>query len=253
METKSQIRVIGAAVTGARHLRTARNGQDAAATWAGEGAGAVVVCDGCGSGASSEVGARLGAQLVIAALARRIEGGGLPTDPALWEGMRVEVVARIAELGAAMGGELAQRIHEHFLFTVVAAAVAGEDAAVWVIGDGAYAIGTRIRELGPFPDNQPPYLAYDLLGMAQPAHHEAVPATGAATIMVATDGVAELGLDAIAPERCLAHPDALRRRLTLLARGTETIEWDARRVLRTAAPLQDDGAVAILAWCGRPS
>lgn len=253
MDTNSQIRVTGAAVTGARHLRTARNGQDAAAAWACEGFGAVVVCDGCGSGGSSEVGARLGAQLVIAALVRRLEAGGSPADPALWEGMRTDVVARLAELAAAMGGELAQRIHEHFLFTVVAAAVAGDAAAVWMIGDGAYAIGTRTRELGPYADNEPPYLAYDLLGMPQVAQFEPIAAAGGGTIMVATDGVAELGLETITVERCLAHPDALRRRLTVLARGTETIEWDARRVVRTPARLQDDGAVAILAWRGRPS
>src|SRR5689334_18278369 len=42
-----------ATVIGARHLRMARNGQDAVATWVGDGAAAAVVCDGCGSGASS--------------------------------------------------------------------------------------------------------------------------------------------------------------------------------------------------------
>ncbi len=253
MDTNSPIRVTGAAVTGARHLRTARNGQDAAAVWACEGTGAVVVCDGCGSGGSSEVGARLGAQLVIAALAQRLEAGGSPADPQLWDGMRSEVVERIAGLAAAMGGDLAQRIHEHFLFTVVAAAIRGDDAAVWAVGDGVYASAGRTRELGPFADNEPPYLAYDLLGMPQIAHHEAVVSATGGVIVVATDGVAELGLDAIPVERCLAHPDALRRQLTVLARGAETIEWDARRVVRTPALLQDDGAVAILAWRRRPS
>lgn len=72
MDTNCQIRATGAAVTGARHLRTARNGQDAVAVWIGEAQGAVVVCDGCGSGGSSEVGARLGAQLVVAVLAREL-------------------------------------------------------------------------------------------------------------------------------------------------------------------------------------
>ena len=252
MDTNS-IRATGAAVIGARHLRTARNGQDAAAVWVGDLAGAVVVCDGCGSGASSEVGARLGAQLLIAALAQRLATGASPADPALWDGVRAEVVARIGELVTAMPGERTQAVHDHFLFTVVAAAVSGDHAAVWAIGDGAYAIAARTRVLGPFADNQPPYLAYDLLGMAQPAHVELVSAIGGGAIVVATDGVAELGLDAISIERCLAHPDALRRRLAVLARGTETIEWDARRVLRAPAALQDDGAVAILAWRGRPS
>jgi hypothetical protein len=252
MDTISQVRATGAAVIGARHLRTARNGQDAAAVWVGEAAGAVVVCDGCGAGGSSEVGARLGAQLVIAALARRLATGS-PVDPALWAAVRSEVVERLGSLAAAMHGDFAQIVHEHFLFTVIAAAVAGDEAAVWALGDGAYTIDSRTQVLGPFADNQPPYLAYDLLDMGQPAHVATASAVRGGAMVVATDGVAELGLEAIAIERSLAHPDALRRRLAVLARGTERIEWDARRVVRAPAALQDDGAVAILAWRGRPS
>jgi hypothetical protein len=124
---------------------------------------------------------------------------------------------------------------------------------VWALGDGAFAIDGRTQVLGPFADNQPPYLAYDLLDMGQPAHVATTSGGRGGTIVVATDGVAELGLEAIAIERSLAHPDALRRRLAVLARGTETIAWEARRVVRAPAALQDDGAVAILAWRGRPS
>lgn len=253
MNTISQVRATGAAVTGARHLRTARNGQDAVAMWTGDDAGAVVVCDGCGSGASSEVGARLGAQLVIASLAPRLAAGGSPADPALWAAMRADVVTQLGTLAAAMRGDLAQIVHEHFLFTIVAAAVAGEDAAVCAIGDGAYTLEGRTQVLGPFAENQPPYVAYDLLAMGQPAHVVTAPAIRGGAIVVATDGVAELGLDAIAIERSLAHPDALRRQLAVLARGTERIEWETRRVVRAPAALQDDGAVAILAWRGSPS
>ncbi|MGH9884370.1 MAG: protein phosphatase 2C domain-containing protein, partial [bacterium] len=150
-----------AAVSGARHLRMARNGQDAAASWVGDGAGAIVVCDGCGSSPSSEVGARLGAQLVIAALAARLQAGERPA--ALWTGVRTQVAAALRSLADAMPGGRAAAIREHFLFTIVAAAVRGDEACVWAIGDGAFACGDRVWTLGPFEDNQPPYLAYDLL------------------------------------------------------------------------------------------
>lgn len=271
MNTNLQIRTAAAAVTGARHLRIARNGQDAVATWTGQvvggsgvgsGAGAnrvgaIVVCDGCGSGASSEVGARLGAQLVIAALASRLAAGARPADPALWVAVRGEVVGVLARLVDAMPGDREQVVHEHFLFTIVAAAVAGTEVGVWAIGDGAYAIaGTGILEaptrvLGPFPDNQPPYLAYDLLDAAAPAHLETAHAR-AGTVLVATDGVAELGLETFAGEagiaRYLRHPDALRRQLAILARSTERVEWAERRTIRMPAALQDDGALAVLRW-----
>ena len=148
-------------------------------------------------------------------------------------------------------------VHEHFLFTIVAAAVAGDEVGVWAIGDGAYAIsGTGIaaappRVLGPFADNQPPYLGYDLLDAAAPASLETACARGG-TVMVATDGVAELGLEMFAGDagiaRYLRHPDAMRRQLTVLARSTDRVEWAERRMVRTPAALQDDGALAVLRW-----
>src|SRR6185369_10524189 len=98
----SGIRAAVAAVTGARHLRSARNGQDAAVCWRGKAghgwsgslgldevetwsdgkrrgdAAAVVVCDGCSGGAGSEVGARLGAALFARVLGARLQAGGRP-------------------------------------------------------------------------------------------------------------------------------------------------------------------------------
>jgi len=275
-----------AAVTGARHHRAAHNGQDAAATWVGDGAGAVVVCDGCGAGDSSEVGARLGAQLVIGAVAARLRGGERPR--ALWSGVREQVVATLGHLVEAMPVDRAAAIHDYFLFTIVAAAVAGDEACVWAIGDGAYVFSPcespsaipsasrmggpdrpdrscvpdrpsalppviappGMRVLGPFADNQPPYLGYDLLGMPATAHVEAWHAR-AGQIVVATDGVMDLALDGLLDgrdPRLLGHPDGLRRWLAVRARGGERIDWDARRVDRTPAALQDDGAVAVLGW-----
>lgn len=254
MDTNSNMRGAAAAVTGARHLRTARNGQDAAAAWtsrrSGAPLGAIVVCDGCGSGGSSEVGARLGAQLVIAALSARLSDGARPSDPALWGDVRAEVCAVLARLVGSLPGDREQIVHDQLLFTIVAAAVADDEVAVWAIGDGAYAIGPAPpRVLGPFADNQPPYLAYDLLDAAAPAHLEVAHARSG-TVIVATDGVAELGLETFTGDasRWLRHPDALRRQLTVLARSTERVDWAERRTVRTPAALQDDGAIAVLRW-----
>ncbi|MEJ7602317.1 MAG: protein phosphatase 2C domain-containing protein [Kofleriaceae bacterium] len=239
------ISVATAAVTGARHLRTARNGQDAAQAWTGGRTGAIVVCDGCGAGGSSEVGARLGAQLAIAVVAEQL-AAGIPA-PDVWPAVRARVAAVLDRLVAAMPGKREQIVHDHFLFTIVAAAWDGERVAVWALGDGGYALGSRICELAPFAENQPPYLGYDLLGMPHDAHLEV--ADGACGhAIVATDGATELGLARFTGPRFLAHPDALRRQLTVDARGNDRIEWAARRVQREAAALQDDGAVAILRW-----
>jgi hypothetical protein len=240
------ISIATATVTGARHLRTARNGQDAAASWSADGAAVVVVCDGCGSGASSEVGARLGAQLFARALGARLAGGARADSSATWDGARGDVARALADLLERLPGDRLQVIHDCLLFTIVAAAVTPEAAAVWALGDGAFSIGSTTHVLGPFENNQPPYLAYDLLADARPARFEIAP-PGTTTLVVATDGVCDLEVD-VAGFANLVAPDALRRKLALFARSEERIDWDARRVVRTPASLQDDCAVGVLRW-----
>jgi hypothetical protein len=251
------ISTAAAAVTGARHVRVGRNGQDAAAAVvAGDGCGAVVVCDGCSSGAYSEVGARLGAQLAVRLIRDALSMPGnresrdaRPRD--IWPEVRVRMVAELARITDAMPGTRERVVHDHFLFTFVAAAWKDDEVAVWAVGDGGYALGDRVIELGPFANNQPPYLGYDLLGAPQPSHLE-VADTGCGSVAVMTDGVVEVlgarGLAGIVDDRCFAHPDGLRRKLAVLAKSGERIDWEDRRIVRTPAALQDDGALAIAKW-----
>ncbi|HEY1818126.1 MAG TPA: protein phosphatase 2C domain-containing protein [Kofleriaceae bacterium] len=233
-------------VTGAAHRRLGRNGQDAAASWRGSSAAAVVVCDGCSGGISSEVGAVLGARLAIRALASRLDAGASPADPSLWAGLRAELAGAIH----ALAGADVRAVADCFLFTIVAGAVDREHAAVWAIGDGAYAIGGMTRRLGPFAENRPPYLAYDLIGEPSRAAFETA---APATLVVATDGALDLAhadgtldLARFTAPRFAEHPDALRRELAVLARGDERIDWDARRIERTRAALQDDCAIGVI-------
>jgi hypothetical protein len=225
-----------AVVTGARHLRMGRNGQDAVGTFRNERGAVVVVADGCGSSASSEVGARLGAQLFADAVGARLDA----ESP--WEAAREELVATLR----AVIGVREELLRDQFLFTLVAAAVTPARASVWALGDGAYSFGSTVQ-LGPFADNQPPYLAYDLLGEPRDAHVAVAPTT-CTSIVIATDGACELdeGLERFGT--LTRNPDALRRELARLARTEERIDWDARKVIRTPARLQDDCAVGVVHW-----
>jgi hypothetical protein len=233
---------ITATVTGARHLRVARNGQDAAAAASGPGWAAAVVCDGCSAGVYSEVGARLGAALVVAALARRLASG----ESVEWPAVTSEVTRALAALVDRMGDDRVQTVIDHFLFTIVAVAATRDGASVCAIGDGTYAFDGATRVLGPFADNQPPYLGYALLGDDPPAHVEVVPA-GTHVVAIGTDGATEIagGIARFIAPRYLEHADRARRDLAVLARGREVIEWDERRVVRTAE-LHDDCAIAIV-------
>jgi hypothetical protein len=200
------------------------------------------VCDGCSAGAYSEVGARLGAALVVAALARRLAAD----ERVEWSEVRTEVVRALAELVDRMGGDRVRVVVDHFLLTIVAVAATRDGASVCVIGDGAYAFDGETRVRGPFADNQPPYLGYALLGDDPPAHVEAVPA-GTRVVALGTDGATELtgGLARFTEPRYLEHADRARRELAVLARGREVIDWDERRVVRTAE-LHDDCAIAVV-------
>ena len=259
------IKTAAASVIGARHVRAVRNGQDAAAslsvrTAAGTAA-VVVVCDGCSSGTRSEVGAQLGANLFARAVAARLRVGASPCDPAMWADARADVVAQLGALADELAGDdddFVEVVRDQFLFTVVAAAVCGDEGAVWAVGDGVYSFGDYTRELGPFADNAPPYLGYDLLGDARPAHFEVLYPRGervslhpaAMTIVIGTDGAGEIlgGVERFAGRRFIDHPDVLRRELSLLAKTQERIDWDERRVVRTPAMLQDDCAIGVLRW-----
>jgi hypothetical protein len=258
------IRAAAASVTGARHARSARNGQDAAVALpapmrahelghrvddVGRDVAVVVVCDGCSSGASSEVGARLGALLFARSLGARLRGGSSVTAVETWAGVRADVVRALTELVERMPGDRERAIRDHFLFTIVAAAATRDGGAVWALGDGAWSFGDHTRVLGPFADNAPPYLGYDLLGDPQPAHFEVAPAS-CASIVIATDGALDLetGVERFTADRYLDHPDALRRELAVLARASERIDWAERRVVRRPALLQDDCAIGILRW-----
>ena len=223
-----------AAFAGARHADARR---DCAAV--------IVVCDGCSSGTSSEVGARLGTSLFARAMGHRIHTGASILERDTWEAARRDVVESLADLLERMHGDRLDAIRDTFLFTIVAAAMTLDGAAVWALGDGVYSFGDATRELGPFADNEPPYLAYDLLGDAHGAHF-ATASTD--TIIIGTDGATELtgGIERFATSRFLDHPDALRRELAVLARPHERIDWDERRIIRAPAALQDDCAIGVL-------
>src|SRR5512133_1395744 len=119
MSFSDRFEIAGGSVPGRSHLLAGKCNQDAF-HWAVEARSLVaVVCDGCGSGAESEVGAALGARLVVAEVGRAIALGGDIDSPALWDEVRGNVLARLSDLLGAMGGRRSVLVSELFLFTVV--------------------------------------------------------------------------------------------------------------------------------------
>lgn len=263
--------IAGGSVSGRSHVLAGRGNQDAYHWSLEERSLVAVVCDGCGSGAESEVGAALGARLLVAEASRAIALGGAADSPALWEEVRTRVLARLADLLAAMGGKRSRLVSEMFLFTVVGLAVSEDRAVIFAAGDGIFAVGDDVERLGPFPRNEPPYLGYGLLdeapfGPASPRLdvHRAFPTSELDTVLLGTDGAADLPDLASRPlpggddepvgplRRFWEDPlhftnrDAVRRRLARINREITRPVWNERRLAREPGLLEDDTTIVVI-------
>jgi hypothetical protein len=212
--------VAGGSVTGRHHLRVDRPNQDAWAALRTDDAIAVAVCDGCGSGRRSEVGAVIGARLWVRTLVDALAGGDA-ADPALWAAARARVAAVLADLVAVLGdGALV----DHGLFTSLVAVVTARTTAIYALGDGVVGLDDDVRTLGPFADDQPPYLGYDLIAPpAPPTLFVTAPTAAVSSLVLASDGADELAADELALLRsagAVRNPDGVRRRLAVLHRAT---------------------------------
>jgi len=216
-DTNSRWQVVAASVSGRDHRRIDRPCQDAFAIRRAGLVTVAVVSDGCGSGAHSELGARLGANVLATALAASLAAGASVHDPAPWDAACDAVLARLADLAPVLGAELGDAIREHLLFTLVAAAVTPDGAAILAIGDGVVIVDGVVQVLDAGPDNAPPYLAYELLGRAPERLRIAAP--GARELVLATDGAVPIVGDLAAlDDRTFANRDMLRRRLAIAGR-----------------------------------
>jgi hypothetical protein len=218
--------VAGGSVAGRAHLAVGRGNQDAWAWAATPAALVAVACDGCGSAPHSEVGAQCGARLAVAAALRHLGEGVDPADERLRAALQAELLGTLGGLARAMGGSFGRTLEDFFLFTLVIAMVTPARTAIVSLGDGLFAVNGVAHRVGPFPNNEPPYLAYALLEDGQGARgvrfvvHEARPTSEVRSLVVGTDGAAEVvALDEFWREaRYVTNPDMVRRRLAVLRR-----------------------------------
>ena len=127
--------IAGGSVTGRAHVAAGRNNQDAFC-WASGADGLVaVVCDGCGSGARSEVGAQVGSRLLVRAATRLLRSSLDVAD--LLEQVRQDVLASLRLLAREMSVDAAsfsRTVADHFLFTIVGVLITGsrrDDVLSW--------------------------------------------------------------------------------------------------------------------------
>jgi protein phosphatase 2C-like protein len=219
--------IAGGSVAGRAHAAAGRNNQDAFC-WALDADGLVaVVCDGCSSGPHSEVGAQIGSRLLVQAAARLLRADLEPAD--LLEQVRQDVLASLRVLARGMcvdAASFSRTVTDHFLFTIVGVLITARGATTFSLGDGLVVVNGERTELGPFPNNQPPYLGYALLPNAPDRRaglgfeiDRSMAAGEVQSLVLGTDGAVELDSPFWSDDRFFRNPDMVRRRLTVLSRG----------------------------------
>lgn len=226
-------------VPGREHVRLKRGSQDGFCCHHEPALMVVVVCDGCGSGSHSEVGAKLGARLLVNGLRQRLASGATPGRELIAAAVREDLLAHVDFISRALGGDRRDVISDYFLFTIVGAIITPALTLTFSIGDGLVAVNGEVRALGPFAHNQPPYPAYELVcpGFVDSYLdvHVVEQTARVHSVLIASDGAHDLIAAAAKPmpgrtvpigdlsqfwtdDPLFRNRDALRRRLAMVNR-----------------------------------
>lgn len=265
MRVDEVFEVAAGSVAGRTHTLTGRPNQDAFAHRSAPFGLVGVVCDGCGSGAHSEVGAAIGARIVVEQAMAEIEAGADLGDEATWDRVRARTLAALSAVARAMGEPCARIAADLFLFTVLGVAVSRDKIAVFGAGDGIFALGEESVVIGPFPGNAPPYLGYGIAGEGpRISVHRAIAAEDFSAALVGTDGAVDYRSlegtprpggrgEVVKPlrelwsdDRYFRNEEAIGRALRLVNRDVQTPRWADRRIERQPGLLEDDTTILVV-------
>ena len=268
-------------VIGREHMRLGKNNQDAYASLITEQCAIAVVCDGCGSSLHSEVGAKLGAHIVVDTLYRTWLNAASAEDcgsPAFWRSVGQSVRYRLNDLVLLLGAGLhdnsglaiAQLVRDYLLFTTVGVLITDTITVLFGNGDGVMVLNEAVIPLPQFANNAPPYLAYGLLESVpftaeqlQFQIYRTVPTDAVQSLLIGTDGVQDLMAIADQPlpgksevvgtiaqfwqsDRYFSNPDQVRRRLALINREVHQPDWQTQQVRRAVGLLPDDTTLVVM-------
>jgi serine/threonine protein phosphatase PrpC len=262
-----EFEVAAGSIIGQYHLRINFNNQDNYIITEHPDHIVAVVCDGCGSGVTSEVGATLGSSMVsweLSASGLHRLGDNKEEVELCLERVRRLIVDRITAVAFKAGLPFVTVISDCFLFTIVAAVVGKEHTYIISFGDGFYALNGKVSEIGPFENNAPPYVAYgaieEHLKEKEDLHfvlHEIIPTSELESLLVATDGLSDLieaeekklpgKNELVGPasqfwtrDLFFSNQAAVSRRLALINRSVTKIDRKNVRLTQEHGYLKDD-------------
>jgi Protein phosphatase 2C len=269
---KGIVEIAAGTVTGRDHSFVGKNNQDALAFLQNDHVTIAIVCDGCGSGNNSEVGAQKGARVLVGLLAKAVQifGEIVISEPEyVLESVRQRALDIFAHEIDVLSGDMSrtETVNDYLLFTVVGTLITRWGCVTFSVGDGVIAVNGQISKLGPFPENEPPYLLYGLgkttLSETDPQllrfniHRIISNLNDFDSILIGSDGVGELierehrhlpgSQEIVGPleqfwkdQAYFLNPDKVRRKLALINREVTRADWAKRTLRREPGLLSDD-------------
>lgn len=269
-------------VIGKEHRRIGKNNQDALFIDSRPSTIVATVADGCGSSPHSEVGAKLMLPIFARILLNQVEryifsfppeeiASFRPFDKSLWERVRLDTLAQMRVIANSMGESLSKTVNDYFLFTVVGVLITPGSASFFSIGDGVIIVNGEVLNLGPFPDNAPPYLGYEITGTSVTYRDpnylkllvlEEMPIEELESFLLGTDGVIDLisASDELLPgrdvsvgvidelwekDRYFRNPQNVQRWLNLVNQDVARLGEDGQSLLRDHGRLADDTTLIV--------
>lgn len=274
-----KLEVAGGSIIGRDHVRTGKNCQDAYFWKESAGVLVAVVCDGCGSSDNTEVGAQVGAKIVVESTLRhylnhpeRFPYAAMAKNQGL-QMVKWSVLTKIQSLADDMAGSFSENISQYFLFTVLGVILdpKADKAFVFGCGDGTFYVN-GVPTTIPSPNNAPAYLCYNLVETNQPDPQLGMLWMGSfesvKSMLIGTDGVADLARacddpipgkeEKIGPiaqfwekDGFFKNPFSIGHRLTLINRSVSRVDWEKKAMTEAHGQLRDDTTFIVIRRKGK--
>jgi hypothetical protein len=230
------------------------------------------VCDGCGSAKYSEIGARLGAAWLAQSLRKewRAIYDGYSAETYL-KFVQQNVVKDIDTVSGTIKENAVDVISNYFLFTAVIAMISETKTIIASIGDGFFAVNGVVQQIGPYENNAPPYIAYNLVkdvvnidpNILNFKVHLDTETRYVDTLMIGTDGLEDLisaeertcpgkEHDVVGPisqfwtdDKYFKNPVALDRRLNVINKNSCKLE-NRLHLKKEPGILRDDTSLIVI-------
>jgi len=243
-------------IIGRNHVATGKNNQDAYRVVLRSQFIVAVVCDGCGSGKHSEVGAKLGAKIVTDAIADLLDQGMAISNPNFWDILKTNLFQKLIDIVAIANDaqeSVMEFVNDYLLFTIVGAVITASETVTFSMGDGAIAVNGKLTQIPAYPDNAPPYLAYGLYRPDAVSFEicDRIPTSELESILIATDGIDDLiAVEDVSQfwqeDKYFKNPDAIRRKLSMLNREEIKPDWTKRELVKRSGILSDDTTLIVI-------